>query len=136
MHERPHQRNQTAGRVLAGAGGSLTKAGAGLLTLAGQSTYAGATVVTAGTAITCPASGGMAYKLQAVIFGAEVATTQTVALVHSNGQTNQIATHVVSATGRMLTVTNCPWMFSGEKVWIGPSSGGTNGVVLVGETSH
>ena len=104
--------------------------------LAGSPAQTTGTVVTAGSAFTCPASGGMAYRLQAVVFGAEVATTQTVALVHANGQTNQLATHVVRATARMLTVTNCPWMFSGEKVWIGPSSGGTNGVVLVGETSH
>ena len=94
------------------------------------------TVPTAGTNLAIPASGSMAFQLQAVIFAAEAATTQTVSVVHTGAITNQLATHVVSATSRMLTVTNCPWLFSGETIRIVPSSGATNSALLVGVTGN
>jgi hypothetical protein len=101
--------------------------------LAGSPAQTTGTVAVAGTAITVPASGGMAYKLQAVVFAADAGTTQTVALVQG-GITNQLATKTVSATDRMLTVTNAPWMFSGETVRITTTATNAYGVVLVGET--
>ena len=101
--------------------------------LAGSPAQTTGTVAVAGTALTVPASGGMAYKLQAVVFAADTGTTQTVALVQG-GITNQLATKAVSATDRMLTVTNAPWMFSGETVRITTSATNAYGVVLVGET--
>lgn len=101
--------------------------------LAGSPAQTTGTVATSGTAITVPASGGMAYKLQAVVFAADTGTTQTVALVQG-GITNQIATKTVSATDRMLTVTNAPWLFAGETVRVTTSATNAYAVVLVGET--
>ena len=92
-------------------------------------------MATNGTAITVPASGSVAYRLQAVVFGAAAGTTQTVALVQG-GITNQIATKAVSATDRMLTVTNAPWLFAGESVRITTTATNSYGVVLVGETQN
>jgi hypothetical protein len=103
------------------------------LALAGSPVQTTGTVATNGTAITVPASGSMAYRLQAVVFGASAGTTQTVALVQS-GITNQIATKAVSATDCMLTVTNAPWLFAGEKVRITTTAANSYRAVLVGET--
>jgi hypothetical protein len=103
------------------------------LALAGSPAQTTGTVATNGTAITVPASGGMAYRLQAVVFGATAGTTQTVALVQG-GITNQIGTKVVSASDRMLTVTNAPWLFAGERVLITTTATNSYGAVLVGET--
>lgn len=103
--------------------------------LAGSPSQMTGTVATAGTGFTVPASGSMGYKLQAVVFGAEAGTTQTVALVQG-GITNQIATKAVSATDRMLSVTNGTWMFAGEQVRITTSATNSYGVVLVGETGN
>ena len=101
--------------------------------LAGSPAQTTGTVAVAGTALTVPASGGMAYKLQAVVFGADASTTQTVSLVQS-GITNQIATKAVSATDRMLSVSNAPWLFAGETVRVTTSATNAYAVVLVGET--
>ena len=62
------------------------------------------TVATSGTTFAVPASGGMAFRLEAVVFGAAAGSTQTVALVQGT-ITNQIAKEVVSTTIRMLVVT-------------------------------
>ena len=67
-------------------------------------------VATNGTSFAVPASGGMAFRLEAVVFGAAAGTTQTVALVQGT-ITNQVGVKVVSATDRMLVVTNAPWLF-------------------------
>ena len=103
--------------------------------LAGSPAQTAGTVATNGTAITVPASGSMGYKLQAVVFGADAGTTQTVALVQGS-ITNQIATKGVSATDRMLVVTNAPWLFAGEQVRVTTSATNSYGVVLVGETGN
>ena len=103
--------------------------------LAGSPAQTTGTVATAGTALAVPASGSMAYRLQAVVFGADAGTTQTVALVQG-GITNQIATKAVSATDRMLSVTNAPWQFAGESVRITTSATNSYSVVLVGETQE
>ena len=105
------------------------------LAAAGSPVQTTGTVATNGTAIAVPASGSMAYRLQAVVFGADANTTQTVALVQG-GVTNQIATKVVTATDRMLTVTNAPWLFEGQPVRITTSATNSYGVVLVGETAE
>ena len=99
--------------------------------VAGSPAQTTGTVATNGTAITVPASGSVGYRLESVVFGAEAGTTQTVALVQG-GITNQIATKVVSATDRMLAVTNAPWLFSGESVRITTTATNSFGVVLVG----
>ena len=104
------------------------------LVIAGSPVQTTGTVATNGTSITVPASGSMAYKLQAVVFGATAGTTQTVALVQG-GITNQIGTKAVSATDLMLSVTNMPWLFEGEAVRITTSATNSYGVVLVGETA-
>lgn len=101
--------------------------------LAGSPAQTTGTVATAGTAFTVPASGSMAYRLEAIVFGATAGTTQTVALVQG-GITNQIGTKIVSATDCMLTVTNAPWLFAGEKVRITTTATNAFGVVLVGVT--
>ena len=101
--------------------------------MAGSPTQTTGTVATNGTSLSIPASGSMAYKLQAVVFGADASTTQTVSLVQS-GITNQIATKAVSATDRMLSVTNAPWLFAGETVRITTTATNAYGAVLVGET--
>ena len=103
--------------------------------LAGSPSQMTGTVVTNGTSLSIPASGSMAYKLQAVVFGADASTTQTVSLVQS-GITNQIATKVVSATDRMLSVTNGPWMFAGDLVRITTTATNSYTVLLVGETGN
>ena len=105
------------------------------LAVAGSPVQTTATVATNGTAITEPASGSMAYRLETIVFGAPAGTTQTVALVQS-GITNQIATKAVTATDCMLTVTNAPWLFASEKVRITTSATNSYGVVLVGETEN
>ena len=104
-----------------------------VVALAGSPARVVSTVATNGVAIAAPASGGMAYRLQAVVFGATAGTTQTVALVEG-GITNQIGTKVVSATDRMLSVTNAPWLIAGETVLITTTATNSYGVVLVGET--
>ena len=103
------------------------------LAVAGSPSQTTGTVATAGTSFAVPASGSMAYKLQAVVFGATAGTTQTVSLVHGS-ITNQIGTKAVSATDRMLWVTNAPWTFPGERVLIATTATNAFGVVLVGET--
>ena len=105
----------------------------GGLALGGSPARVTGTVATNGTAFAVPASGGMAFRLQAVVFGAAAGTTQTVALVQET-ITNQIATKVVAATDCMLTVTNAPWLFDGEKVRITTTATNAYGAVLVGET--
>ena len=40
----------------------------------------------------------------------------------------------MSATARMLSVTNAPWLFAGEAVRITTTDTNAFGVVLVGET--
>ena len=103
--------------------------------LAGSPVQTTGTVATNGTSITVPASGSMAYRLGAVVFGASAGSTQTVALVQG-GLTNQIATKAVSATDCMLTVTNAPWLFAGEKVRITTTATNSYRAVLVGETGN
>ena len=105
------------------------------LAVAGSPVQTIATVATNGTSITVPASGSMAYRLETIVFGAPAGTTQTVALVQS-GITNQMATKVVSATDCMLTVTNAPWLFAGEKVRITTTATNSFRAVLVGETGE
>ena len=100
--------------------------------LAGSPAQVTGTVATNGVSLDVPASGGVAFKLQAVVFGAAAGTTQTVALVQG-GITNQIATKAVSATDRMLTVTNAPWLFAGQTVRITTTATNGYNVVLVGE---
>ena len=87
------------------------------------------TVATNGTSFTVPASGGMAFRLEAVVFGAAEGKTQTVALVQGT-ITNQVGVKVVSATDRMLVVTNAPWLFQGDGVRITTSA--TNAFPVVG----
>ena len=105
------------------------------LALAGSPVQSSGTVATNGTSFNVPASGSMAYRLDAIVFGAPAGTTQTVALVQS-GITNQIATKAVSATDCMLTVTNAPWLFAGEKVRITTTATNSYRAVLVGETGN
>ena len=107
--------------------------GLAAVALAGSPAQTTGTVATNGTALTVPASGSVAYQLQAIVFGADAGTTQTVALVQGS-ITNQIATKAVSATDRMLTVTNAPWLFAGETVRITTTATNSYDVVLVGET--
>jgi hypothetical protein len=102
------------------------------IAMAGSPAHVSGTVATNGVAIEVPASGGTGFRLEAVVFGADAGTTQTVALVQG-GITNQIATKAVSATDRMLWVTNAPWLFAGESVRITTSATNSYGVVLVGE---
>lgn len=64
--------------------------------LAGSPTQVTGTVATNGTSLSVPASGSMAFKLQAVVFNAAANTTQTVALVQG-GITNQIGTKAGSS---------------------------------------
>lgn len=103
--------------------------------MAGSPARVTGTVATNGTSITVPASGSMAFKLQAVVFGGAAGPTQTVALVQG-GITNQIGTHAVSATARMYSATNAPWLFAGEAVRITTTDTNAFGVVLVGETGE
>jgi hypothetical protein len=91
------------------------------------------TVATGGTSFTVPASGGVAFRLEAVVFGAAAGSTQTVALVQGT-ITNQIAKKVVSATDRMLVVTNAPWLFQGESVRITTTAASAFPVVCTGVT--
>ena len=108
--------------------------------MAGSPAQTTGTVAVAGTSITCPASGGMAYKLQNVVYDFNAAggatQTVTVSLVQS-GITNQIATKTMTAaTDIMLTITNAPWLFQTDQVRI--TTTGTNACrfLMVGETSH
>lgn len=105
------------------------------LVLAGSPVQTTGTVATNGTSITVPASGSMAYRLQAVVFGATAGTTQTVALVQG-GITNQVGAKAVAATDRMLSLTNMPWLFSGEAVRITTTATNGYSAVLVGETAN
>ena len=91
------------------------------------------TVATGGTSFTVPASGGVAFRLEAVVFGATAGTTQTVSLVQGT-ITNQIAKKVVSATDRMLVLTNAPWLFQGESVRITTTAASAFPVVCTGVT--
>ena len=76
-----------------------------------------------------PGLRGMAFRLEAVVFGAAEGKTQTVALVQGT-ITNQVGVKVVSATDRMLVVTNAPWLFQGDGVRITTSA--TNAFPVVG----
>lgn len=60
-------------------------------------------------------------------------TTQTVALVQGT-ITNQVGKKVVSATDRMLLVTNAPWLFQGELVRITTTATSAFPVVCTGVT--
>jgi hypothetical protein len=75
----------------------------------------------------------MAFRLEVVVFGAAAGSTQTVALVQGT-ITNQIAKKVVSATNRMLVVTNAPWLFQGESVRITSTATSAFPVVCTGVT--
>ena len=65
--------------------------------------------------------------------GAAAGTTQTVALVQGT-ITNQVGKKVVSATDRLLVVTNAPWLFQGDGVRITTSAGIAFSVVGTGVT--
>ena len=91
------------------------------------------TVATNGTTFAAPASGGMAFRLESVVFGAAAVTTQTVALVQGT-ITNQIAKKVVGATDRMLVLTNAPWLFQGDGVRITTMATNAFPVVATGFT--
>jgi hypothetical protein len=91
------------------------------------------TVATGGTSFAVPASGGMAFRLEAVVFGAAAGSTQTVALVQGT-ITNQVGKKVVSATDRMLVLTNAPWLFQGESVRITTTATSAFPVVCTGVT--
>ncbi len=91
------------------------------------------TVATSGTSFAVPASGGVAFRLEAVVFGAAAGTTQTVAFVQGT-ITNQVGKKVVSATDRMLVLTNAPWLFQGESVRITTTASSAFPVVCTGVT--
>lgn len=90
-------------------------------------------VATAGTSFAVPVSGGVGFRLENAVFGAAAATTQTVALVQGT-VTNQIGTKVVAATDRMLVVTNAPWLFEGDAVFVATTATNAYDAVVVGET--
>ena len=105
---------------------------------AGSPAQVAGSVPTNGAAFTVPASGSMAYKLQAVVFSAGAVSTSavhTVSLVQGS-LTNQIGTKTVAATDCMLTVSNAPWQFAGDKVRITTTATTNYTVVLVGETAN
>ena len=91
------------------------------------------TVATNGTTFLAPASGGMAFRLQTVVFGAAAGSTQTVSLVQGT-ITNQVGKKVVSATDRMLVLTNAPRLFQGESVRITTTATSAFPVVCTGVT--
>ncbi len=64
--------------------------------------------------------------------GAAAESTQTVALVQGT-ITNQIAKKVVSATDRMMVLTNAPWLFQGEFVRITTTAASAFPVVCTGD---
>ena len=88
--------------------------------MAGSPAQITGTVAAAGTSLDVPASVGTGFKLQAVQFSAANATVHTVKVVVASGAiTNYLGVKTVSATalyGRMLVVTNSPWLFAGDKV--------------------
>ena len=100
--------------------------------LAGSPAKVSGTVATNGVSLTVPASGSVAFRVQSVVFAAAAGTTQTVALVHGS-ITNQVGTKAVSATDRMLSLTNAPWVFAGESVRITTTATNAYGVVVIGE---
>lgn len=93
------------------------------------------TVATSGSSFAVPASGGMAFRPEVVVFGAAAGTTQTVSLVQGS-ITNQVGMKVVSATDRTLVLTNAPWLFQGESLRVTTTA--TNGfpVVCTGVTGE
>ena len=101
--------------------------------LAGSPAKVSGTVATNGVNLTVPASGSVAFRVQAVVFDAAADTTQTVSLVHGS-ITNQLGTKAVSATDKMLTVTNAPWLFAGESVRITTTATNAYSAVVIGET--
>ena len=104
---------------------------AGLAAMAASPARITGSVATAGTAFAVPVSGGVGFRLEHAVFAAAAGTTQTVALVHGT-VTNQLATKVVSATDRMLTVTNAPWLFAGDSVRVTTTATNAYDAVLVG----
>ena len=60
-------------------------------------------------------------------------TTQTVSLVQGS-ITNRVGVKVVSATSRMLVLTNAPWLFQGESVRITTTATSAFPVVCTGVT--
>ena len=106
--------------------------------VAGSPALITGTVATNGTSFAVPVSAGGGYRLQNVTYGYAAAggATQavTVAVVQS-GITNQIATKsVTAATDIMLTITNAPWLFSGDAVRITTTATNAASAVLAGET--
>ncbi len=106
---------------------------AGVAAWAGSPARIAGSVATTGTAFAVPVSGGVGFRLQHVVFAAAAGTTQTVALVQGS-VTNQIGTKIVSATDRMLVVTNAPWLFAGDAVRVTTTATNAYNAVLTGET--
>ena len=111
------------------------------LAMAGSPARVTGTVGTNGTSIAVSPSGGNGFQLQGVVVGSVATTTQTVNYVIA-GITNLVGTHVTTATDRLFSVTNGPWLMAGDFVRIVPAgcaSGSTvvaYTAVLLGETQN
>jgi hypothetical protein len=126
-----------AKRVIGWLAGMLLPA---VVAMAGSPAQVTGTVAVAGSNLTVPASGSVAFKLEAIVFdradasaGGWALTTQTVSLVHGP-YTNQLTTKAVTATDGLLLVTNAPWQFAGDKVRITTTATNAAGVKLIGVT--
>ena len=107
--------------------------------LAGSPARVTGTVATNGTSLAVTPSGGNGFQLQGVAVASVATTTQTISYV-IGGITNLVGTHVTTATDRLYSVTNGPWLVAGDYVRIVPAgcaSGSTvvaYTAVLIGET--
>ena len=120
-------------KMLAGLLGAVACAG---VALAGSPVHVVGTSATTGvTVVSAPASGSMGFKLQNVVFGAFLDTTQVVSVVQGT-ITNQLATKAIAATDRMLAVSNAPWRFAGDSIRVTQPATNSYSILFVGENQN